>query len=47
MNILLKQTNGSVIIYLYFCLVGSVVTAPFFLQAPVLPLSFNQMLVCA
>lgn len=42
----LKQTNGSVIIYLYFCLVGSVVTAPFFLQAPVLPLSFNQFLVC-
>jgi drug/metabolite transporter (DMT)-like permease len=43
----LKQTNGSVIIYLYFCLVGSGVTAPFFLQAPVLPLSINQMLVCA
>lgn len=42
----LKQTNGSVIIYLYFCLVGSVVTAPFFLQGPVLPLSFNQFLVC-
>ena len=43
----LKQTNGSVIIYLYFCLVGSVVTAPFFLQAPVLPLSLSQMLVCS
>jgi drug/metabolite transporter (DMT)-like permease len=42
----LKQTNGSVIIYLYFCLVGSIVTAPFFLQAPVPPLSLNQMLVC-
>jgi drug/metabolite transporter (DMT)-like permease len=42
----LKQSNGSVIIYLYFCLVGSVVTAPFFLPAPVLPLSFHQMLVC-
>jgi len=42
----LKQTNGSVIIYLYFCLVGSMVTAPFFLQSPVLPLSFNQILVC-
>ncbi len=42
----LKQTNGSVVIYLYFCLVGSVVTAPFFLQAPVLPLSLGQMLVC-
>jgi drug/metabolite transporter (DMT)-like permease len=42
----LKRTKGSVIIYLYFCLVGSVVTAPFFLQAPVLPLSFSQFLVC-
>lgn len=42
----LKQTHGSVIIYLYFCLVGSAVTAPFFLQAPVLPLSFDQILVC-
>lgn len=42
----LKQTNGSVVIYLYFCLVGSLVTAPFFLQAPVLPLSPSQMLVC-
>jgi drug/metabolite transporter (DMT)-like permease len=43
----LKQTNGSVIIYLYFCLVGSVVTVPSFLQAPVLPGSLGQMLVCA
>jgi drug/metabolite transporter (DMT)-like permease len=43
----LKQTNGSVIIYLYFCLVGSVVTAPFFLRAPILPLSFSQILVCS
>jgi drug/metabolite transporter (DMT)-like permease len=42
----LKQTSGSVIIYLYFCLVGSVVTAPFFLQAPVSPISLDQMLVC-
>jgi drug/metabolite transporter (DMT)-like permease len=46
MNVLLKQTTGSVIIYLYFCLVGSVVTAPFFLQAPVSPISLDQMLVC-
>jgi len=42
----LKQTNGSVVIYLYFCLIGSAVTAPFFLQAPVLPLSAGQMLIC-
>jgi drug/metabolite transporter (DMT)-like permease len=42
----LKQTNGSVVIYLYFCLVGSAVTAPPFLQAPVFPLSAGQMLLC-
>ena len=42
----LKQTNGAVIIYLYFCLVGAVVTAPFFLRAPVLPLTPSQILVC-
>jgi drug/metabolite transporter (DMT)-like permease len=42
----LKQTNGSVVIYLFFCLVGSVVTAPFFLQAPVLPRSPGSILVC-
>jgi drug/metabolite transporter (DMT)-like permease len=42
----LKQTTGSVVIYLYFCLVGSMVTAPFYFQAPVLPISFHQMLLC-
>ncbi len=35
----LKQSNGSVVIYLYFCAVGAAVTAPFFLQGPVLPVS--------
>ena len=42
----LKQTNGSVVIYLYFCLVGSMVTAPFYFQAPVLPFSLDQILLC-
>jgi drug/metabolite transporter (DMT)-like permease len=42
----LKQSNGSVIIYLYFCAVGAAVTAPFFLQDPVLPVSTHQVLVC-
>jgi drug/metabolite transporter (DMT)-like permease len=42
----LKQSNGSVVIYLYFCAVGAAVTAPFFLQHPVLPVSTHQLLVC-
>ena len=42
----LKQTNSSVIIYLYFCLVGSLVTAPAFLHAPTLPATLSQALVC-
>ena len=42
----LKQTNGSVIIYLYFCLVGSLVTAPAFLHAPTIPATVSQAMVC-
>lgn len=42
----LKQTNGAVVIYLYFCAVGSAVTAPFFLAGPVLPQTAGQLLVC-
>ncbi len=42
----LKQTNGSVVIYLYFCLVGSLVTAPAFLHSPTLPSTVSQALVC-
>ena len=42
----LKQSNGSVVIYLYFCAVGAAVTAPFYLQDPVLPVSTHQVLVC-
>lgn len=43
----LKQTNGSVIIYLYFCLVGSMATAPAFLYSPTVPATFSQVLVCS
>jgi drug/metabolite transporter (DMT)-like permease len=43
----LKQTNGSVIIYLYFCLVGSIATAPAFLSSPTVPASLSQVMVCA
>ena len=42
----LKQSNGSVVIYLYFCAVGAAVTAPFFLQDPALPVSTHQVMVC-
>jgi drug/metabolite transporter (DMT)-like permease len=42
----LKQTHGSVIIYLYFCLIGSLVTAPAFLYSPTPPANLSQILVC-
>ena len=42
----LKQTNGSVIIYLYFCVVGSIVTAPAFLYSPTLPATLSQAMLC-
>ncbi len=35
----LRENNGPVIIYLYFCTMGSLVTAPVFFQQPVLPAS--------
>lgn len=33
----LRENNGPVIIYLYFCMMGSLVTAPMFFQHPILP----------
>jgi drug/metabolite transporter (DMT)-like permease len=33
----LRETNGPVIIYLYFCTMGSLVTAPKFIMTPLLP----------
>jgi len=33
----LRQKNGSVVIYLYFCAMGSLVTLPKFVQQPALP----------
>jgi drug/metabolite transporter (DMT)-like permease len=42
----LKQTNGSVIIYLYFCLIGSMVTAPAFLHSPTVPANLFQAMTC-
>ena len=42
----LKQTNGSVIIYFYFCLIGTVVTAPAYLYAPAVPIHLPQAMIC-
>jgi drug/metabolite transporter (DMT)-like permease len=38
----LRQKNGPVIIYLYFCTMGTVVTAPQFFQQPVLPATSTE-----
>jgi drug/metabolite transporter (DMT)-like permease len=43
----LKETDGSVIIYLYFCVVGSIATAPAFLFSPTVPATPSQVMVCA
>lgn len=42
----LKRTEGAVIIYLYFCLIGSLVTLPGYLSGPTLPATLPQVLVC-
>lgn len=42
----LKQSNGSVVIYLYFCVVGALTTLPGFLHAPNFPADSTQLLVC-
>ncbi len=42
----LKQSNGSVVIYLYFCVVGTLTTLPGFLHAPAFPADSTQLLVC-
>jgi len=42
----LKQSNGSVVIYLYFCVVGTLTTLPGFLHAPTFPADLTQLLVC-
>jgi drug/metabolite transporter (DMT)-like permease len=42
----LRETNGSAIIYFYLCLVGGLVTAPFFLMGPRFPqTSYEWLLV--
>jgi drug/metabolite transporter (DMT)-like permease len=39
----LRETNGSAIIYFYFCMVGSVMTAPFFMRQPKIPQNMNDL----
>ena len=41
----LRETNGPVIIYLYFCLVGGVITFPPFMAGPRLPASAWELLM--
>ena len=41
----LRETNGPVIIYLYFCLIGTLVTLPSFIANPQIPTTRNDMLI--
>jgi drug/metabolite transporter (DMT)-like permease len=43
----LRQSNGPVVIYLYFCLIGSAVTLPGFAASPHLPLGTTEVLMVA
>ena len=41
----LRQKNGPVVIYLYFCLTGSIVTLPKFIQQPALPTTPTELVM--
>ncbi|MFC1516081.1 DMT family transporter [Thermodesulfobacteriota bacterium] len=41
----LRETNGPVIIYLYFCLIGSLVSIPPFIANPQIPTTRDEMLI--
>ena len=41
----LRQINGPVVIYLYFCTMGSLVTFPGFIANPIFPVSFVEGLM--
>ena len=41
----LRQNNGPVVIYLYFCIVGTLVTAPMFIAHPVFPTSATEWMM--
>jgi len=43
----LKECNDAVIIYLYFCTVGLLVSLPMYLQAPAVPANPREWLLCA
>ncbi|MBF0302849.1 MAG: DMT family transporter [Desulfamplus sp.] len=38
----LRKNNDSVIIYLYFCIMGIIVTLPMFINDPIIPLTFLE-----
>jgi drug/metabolite transporter (DMT)-like permease len=41
----LRETNGPVIIYLYFCLIGTVLTLPSFIANPQIPTTTDELLI--
>jgi len=41
----LRQNNGPVVIYLYYCIVGTLVTAPMFIAHPVFPTSATEWMM--
>ncbi|MFC1489470.1 DMT family transporter [Thermodesulfobacteriota bacterium] len=41
----LRETNGPVIIYLYFCLIGTVITLPSFIANPQIPATTDEFLI--
>ena len=44
---LLRDSNGPVVIYLYFCLLGAVVSFPMFIAQPIVPDSGQEWLMAA
>jgi len=41
----LREKNGPVIIYLYFCTMGTIVTMPQFIMDPIIPATSNEWLI--
>ncbi|MCP4118610.1 MAG: DMT family transporter [Desulfobacteraceae bacterium] len=42
----LRQNNGPVVIYLYFCLMGGLATTPKFIMDPIVPSSVAEWAIC-
>ena len=43
----LRKNNGPVVIYLYFCAMGSLITLPQFIMAPIIPANFAEWAIAA